>query len=266
MTMKKIKKILSMLSAVALCALLPNTNVLTVSAAEPTTYYLKYVDNNDEWRFQLESWKDDGTGRELYYMYESIKDGDAVVIDSNGYGETATLEFSKRLGNLTVVRDSKATISAPGIDLCFVLEGSSLAVTGDVKEATLYDRVNVSFHSNVGTLTLIDSYGQANGTTNVGGTVSHALRKTGTEYIYYDVYNVAQGKLVIEDGELMTDSAHYSTTPSATPNSNTQTSTSQSTSSNEYDEVPKTGESNAVVWLFGIAGICLLGKRALKRV
>lgn len=269
MKMKRLKKFVSLLSAVALCVLLPNANALTVSAAEPVTYYVKHVD--DEWKFQTGGWSNSEYNRDLYYMFEEIKDGDIVVVDNNGYEKFVTLNFSKRLSNLTIVKDSHAIVSATGIDQVHALSGSSTAITGDVNNAALFDDAGVTFHSNVNTLTLIDTKGESTGTATVAGTAGHVIRKTDTDYIYFEIFNVAQGQLNIEWGSLKTDAAHYSTTPTATqapqaPAAQPQASTpQQSTSSGEYDDVPKTGESNVIVWLLGISVLCLLGKRALNR-
>lgn len=258
MKMKGIKKFVSLLTAIALCALIPNANALTASAAEPVTYYVKYVDSEADWRFQTGLWSDEQQHRELYYMYKDIKDGDIVVVDNSGYGDYAKLEFSTKLSNLTLTQHSKAVVSAPGIDYVQAQAGSSCAITGDVTSADMYDDAGITFHSNVGTLTLIDTRGQGTGNATVAGTAAHVTRRTESGYIYFEVFNVAAGKLVIEYGGLSTDAAYYSTsapqTPAATPDN-----------SNEYDEVPKTGESNLIVWLFGVSALCLLGKRALKR-
>ena len=256
------------MAATALCVLLPGISTTTVHAAEPVTYYVKYVDDSSEWKYQTGGWSDTEYNNDIYYMLQGIKDGDIVVIDSNGSDNSIELNISKRISNLTVMQNSSAVISASGFDEVYALSGSSSAITGDVSCAHLYDDARVTFYNNVGELELIDTRAQATGNVTVAGTTGHALRRTESGYIYYEVYNVAKGKLLIDYGSLETDSAHYSTAPSANqapPATATTTSAQKPASSGDYDDVPKTGESNLILWLSGIALLCLTGRKALKR-
>lgn len=267
MKMKRFKQFVSLLAATALCVLLPGISTLTAHAAEPVTYYVMYLNDEDEWEFQTGVWDDAVQSRELYYMLQDIKDGDYVVVNSNGTDHCFTQDFTKRLGNLTITKNSHAVVSAPSIDEFYALEGSSSAITGNVTNAHTYDTAAVTFHSNVSFLELIDTKAQATGNITVAGTADHALRRTDSGYIYYEVYNVKAGKLVIDYATLETDPAYYSTTPTA---SQEATAPSASTpnkpaASGEYDDVPKTGESNLIFWLSGIALLCLAGRKALKR-
>lgn len=198
--MKKIKKLVAWLMAVAICVLVPGANVLTASAAEPVTYYVKYIDANEGWKFQTGGWSDEEYNRDLYYMTTEIKDGDVIVVDSNGSGEYATLNLNVRLSNLTVMVDSHAIIAAGGIDMVAALEGSSTAITGNVTEAYLYNTAGITFHSNVGTLNIIDTCANIAATATVAGTVDHVIVKTISEYIYYELYNVTAGKFHIDLG------------------------------------------------------------------
>lgn len=266
--MKRLKKLVSTLAAVALCALLPGVNVLTVSAAEPVTFYVKYVDADEGWCFQTGGWSETEYNRDLYYMHEEIKDGDILVIDSNESGESIELTINKKLSNLTITQGSKAVVATNGVDVVYALADSASAITGNVNEAYLYDTAGVTFHSNVNTLTMYDTRAESTGVATVAGTAGHVVRQTDSGYVYFEIYNVAKGKLLIDWGGLKTDPADYSTTPAAAqapaPQAPAAPAPQQSASSGEYDDVPKTGESNAVIWLVGIAALCLVGKRALK--
>ena len=267
MKMKRFKQFVSLLAATTLCVLLPDVSTLTAHAAEPVTYYVKYVNAEDEWEFQTGAWDDAVQSRELYYMLQNMNDGDYVVVDSGDTDHCFTQDFTKKLGNLTITKNSHAVVSAPAIDEFYALEGSSSAITGNVTNAHTFDTAAVTFHSNVGFLELIDTRAQATGNVTAAGTVDHALRRTDSGYIYFEVYNVAKGKLVIDYSNLETDPAYYSTTPTA---SQEATAPSAATSnkpaaSGEYDDVPKTGESNLILWLSGIALLCLTGRKALKR-
>lgn len=264
--MKKIQKLVALLAAVAICVLVPGANTLTASAAEPVTYYVQYVHEEGDWRYQLGSWDDDANHRELYYMYNEFKDGDIVVVNSNGATSTEPLTFSKHVANLTAVHNSVVVASAPSFGEVFALQDSRIAVTGDVSNAYIYDHAGITFHSNVNKLTLIDTEAQSTGDANAAGTVGHVVRQTDSGYIYYQAYNVAAGKLVIEWGSLKTDPAYYSTTPTAVQTPAQAPATQPSASAGEYDDVPKTGESNIILWLVGIAAVCLAGKQALKRI
>lgn len=266
--MKRLKKLVAMLVAVAICVLVPGANALTVSAAEPVTYHVQYIVDEGEWEFQIGTWNNEVSGRELYYMYNDFKDGDIVVVDTNGAAPAEVLNFSKHIANLTVIDGSQVVVSAPSYGDVFMLLDSRAAITGNVTNAYIYDNAGATFHSNVNTLTMIDTRGELTGTVSVSGTVSHLISKTSSDYIYYQYYNVAAGKLLIDWGTLKTDPSDYSTTPTAAQTS-VQAPATQNTqkapSSGEYDDVPKTGESNIILWLVGVAVLCLTGKQALKK-
>lgn len=262
--MKKLRKIVAMLAAIALCVLLPGANTLNASAAEPTTYWVKCI--SGEWRFQPGTWSDTENHRELYYLYESIKDGDIVVVDGSG-STPLQLNVSVRLSNLTFKSATPAVVSAKSIDECVVLQDSVVAVSGNVSTAYVYDNATCTFNNNVGTLNVVGVNTAFIANVTCTGTVDHLVGQADGN-TYYEAYNVAAGKLVIQSGSLKTDSTHYSTTPSGTPAVQApaaENATQNAASSNEYDDVPKTGESNLIFWLFGIAALCFTGKYMLKQ-
>ena len=113
--MKKLNKFISLFAAAALLVLLPGTNKLTAAAEEPTTYYIRSID--DEWRFQAGSaWNDTVAHRELYYMNEQIKDGDVVIVDGSVANDPITVNV--RLSNLTVKSSDALVFTAKGYDQC----------------------------------------------------------------------------------------------------------------------------------------------------
>lgn len=272
--MKKLKKIVSMLVAVAICVLLPTANTLTVSAEEPVTYYVKYIDNDSEWRFQKTSqWDRQVQHRELYYMYQDIKDGDIIIVD--GVDISSPIEVSVRLSNLTFLHGASAIVKAQSIDNCFVLRDTVVSINGDVTNASVYDNARCTFNNNVGTLQILNDAivdeALLHGTVSVGGTVNHLIGKDNTQ-VHYELYNFAAGKLVIESGSLKTDDDFYSSTASATDTTTAEQTTTQTTqtapsdeSNDEYDDVPETGDNNLVFWLLGISAICFAGRYALKK-
>ncbi len=264
--MKRMKKIAAMLAALAMCVLLPGANTLTASAAA-NTYCVKYV--TDQWRYQEGStWNDAAGHRELYYLYEGIKDGDTVVIDGAG-NTTLNLALSVRLSNLTLNATNNVVVSANGIDNCYILGNTSVtAVTSDITNAYVYDNASVTLNKNVNTLTI---QGTSDIVANVtcAGTVAHLIGKDNLQ-TYYDVYNVAEGKLLIENGSIRMEDKYFTRTApvGTTQTTSTATTTTQQTttaSSSEYDDVPKTGESNLIFWLIGIAAACFAGKYMLKK-
>uniref|UniRef100_UPI0040562EB2 hypothetical protein n=1 Tax=Acetatifactor sp. TaxID=1872090 RepID=UPI0040562EB2 len=266
--MKTLKKITALLLAAAICALLPNATVLTASAEEPVTYYVKHVDGQG-WRFQIGSWADNGYHRELYYMYQDIKDGDLLVVDGSNIDNP--IEVSVRLSNLTYAQNTSAVVYAKSIDNCYVLRDNFSAVNGDVTNAYIYDTTACTFNNNVGTLNIlndpgrIDSLLHANVT--VGGTVNHLIGNDGNT-VHYDLYNFAAGKLVITQGDVKTDPAYFSTTASSTaaPSVPAQTVPADTASDDEYDDVPQTGDSSLWICLLGISAICFAGSYQLKKV
>lgn len=268
--MKKLKKMLSMLMVAAICVLLPNSNLLTASAAEPVTYCVKYLANDGQWRYmEGSSWTEGGYHRELYYLYEAIKDGDSIVIDGANPG--FVLEVPVRLKNVTLLHGAAAVVTASSIDECYILRDSVGAINGNVTTAYVYDNGTCTFNNNVGTLTILNDSFLVNdtllhGTVTVNGTVDHLIGKDNIQ-LHYEHYNFAAGKLVITNGDVKTDAAYYSNTPSGT--SSTQTTTTQSTpsstdSGDEYDDVPKTGDSSLIFWLLGISALCFAGSSLLK--
>lgn len=266
--MKQIKKMVSMLVAIALLCLVPlSSNTLSVRAAEPVTYCVKYVAANDEWRFQVGSaWNDSTSHRELYYLKQDIKDGDLLVVE--GSGGSLNLEVNVRLSNLTF-NHGNGVVTAKGIDACYVLKDSTCAVNGDVTNAYVYDNAVCTFNNNVGYLEVTGSYGVSETISSLG-TVGHVKGILDTR-VFYDVYNVAAGKLSIENGNLKTDAQYYSTTPAA-DTSSASTDTPATTpapaapsNTGEYDDVPKTGETNIIFWLLGIAAVCIAGSYSLKK-
>ncbi|MGN1147772.1 MAG: LPXTG cell wall anchor domain-containing protein [Lachnospiraceae bacterium] len=267
--MKQIKKVLSLLAAAVLLCLVPlDSNTLYVKAEEPVTYYVKYIADINEWRFLPgSSWDENGYHRELYYMLLDIKDGDLLVVE--GTDSMLTLDLNVRLGNLTI-NHANALITAKGIDDCYVLRDSFCAVNGDVTNAYVYDNAVCTFNNNVNYLEVTGSYGVSEAVT-VGGTVGH-VKGVLDDRVFYDVYNVAAGKLSIENGDLETDAQYYSTTPTENTSVNTSTDTAAAATTpaapadtSEYDDVPKTGESNIILWLLGIAAMCIAGSFFLRK-
>lgn len=275
--MNKFKKLISLLAAAAMLAVVPGTNVMEVEAA-PNTYYLKYDIEDHIWRMQINQWDEEYAGRELYYLNEGderVKDGDVVVIldnEANDAGST-NIQINARVSNLTINRANAIVTINGGIDECHVLGDSYAAITGDITNAYVYDNATCTFHSNITNLRLIGTanYNTPRTTVTVGGTVAYASTAN-SGGILKEYYNFKAGTFHYDYASaLLTDPSNYSTSGSgpATDSSATTTTTtttqSSSTSSSEYDDVPKTGENNMVVWLFIAAAACAAGSVALRK-
>lgn len=274
--MKKFTKFVSLLAAAAILAVAPGANVMEVEAAS-NTYYLKYDIDDNMWRMQINEWKDDYEGRELYYLNEGsekVQDGDTVVILDNEEKDAGStnIQINARVGNLTINRANAIVTVNGGIDECHVLGDSYTAITGNVTNAYVYDNATCTFHSNVTNLrlTATENYNAPETTVTVGGTVAYASTSN-TGGILKEYYNFKAGTFHYDDDSgLMTDPSNYSTSGSgpatSAPAPSTTTAPQGSTSSSgEYDDVPKTGENNMVVWLFAAAAVCAVGSIVLKK-
>ena len=278
--MKKLKKIVTLLTLAAVCLTAPAFGKITVKAAEPNTYVLNYSPSKGEWRFKpASSWSEEVQDRELYYMMQEIKDGDYIVIDNDVENNALALKVSVRLGNLTF----KNTVGVPvvyanGYDSVYFLSGTSGAVNGEVSHAYVYGSARANFNNNVDILEMIgtsnDKSNNLHAYINCTGTVNHLIaRDNRDQSTFYDAYNFAAGRLVIEDGSLKTEEQYYSKTASAeTPApaaagqpAQAAAAPSQAAVSSDYDNVPKTGERPVMFWLLGAAVVCLAGGYTLRR-
>lgn len=211
--MKRLKKIVSLFAAAALLVLAPGVKQAQVSAAEPVTYSLKYVEESGEWRFQEGPWDDYRGHRELYYMKQALKDGDLVVIEGGSHG--LTLDLPVNLGNLTFKQAYSASVTVKGADNVYVLRDSTASITGNVVNAHVYDNAIANFNNNVTNL-YITKERDALQTVAVVGTVSYV--KTGdAEKVYSELYNFQANSFRQEKGVLKTDASQFSILPTVVP-------------------------------------------------
>ena len=276
--MKMFKKLVSLLAAAAIVVTPLSTISLKAEAATPTTYYIMYDVDLHDWRMQINEWKNDYTGREVYYLNEGsekVKDGDIVVVLANEENETASqiIDINAHLSNLTVNRATVMLNVKGGIDECYVLGDSYAAITGNITNAYVYDNASTTLHSNITNLRLIATQeNEVEATVTVGGTVKYASTSNAGG-ILKEYYNFKAGTFSYDFASgLMTDPENYSTTgngPAAAPapstSNNTNKNNSKPANNNGYDNVPKTGESNAILWVFAAAFACLGSSVLLKR-
>ena len=273
--MKKLKKIIALFTAALFCILPLLSQPLTAQASTPTAYYLKTI--GSEWRFiNGTSWDDTAVNRELYYMYQTIKDGDIIIVDGTNKLE---LNLDVTLSNLTIFHTPIAVVTAKGYDEVYVCNGSSAAINGDVKTATVFNGGAVNFNNNIQTLRVEESssvniLGNVNDLTVYApydptayivcnGVAGHV--KAYDDYrAYQEGYNFEKDSLRIENGSLMTVDSKYSKTAPAT--STTPAASTSKPAAGELDDVPKTSDFSVnPVWFLGLAVVCMLGYRRLER-
>ena len=269
------KKLLSIFAVACFALLLCGQNIITADAADPTTYIVQYDDNKDEWYYQVGSTWDDTDPppkREIYYMAQQMKDGDYVVVDSTDGKGTLVLDFV--LGNLTILPHSEALITCKGVQEYYQLHDTAVSLTANVEKAFVYDNAIANFNNNVNTLELIYTESPEM-LVGVVGTCSelwvHNSNATETKYA---LWNFTES-LLFQEGIVKNPFGTYSinppsspaapvvpSTPSSTPST---TPSAPSSSADEYDDVPKTGESTAFLWLFGLAALCFAGSYSFKK-
>lgn len=279
--MKSFKKLISLATMAALLAVVPGFSALRAEAATPTTYYLRFDEDKAQWRMQVGQWDDEYEGREAYYLNngsEAVKDGDIIVVlasdeEISGHED---ITVNAHLSNLTVNRTG-IVIKTNGIDECYVLGGSYASISGNITNAYVYDDARCTFNNNVGNLRLISSQkNTVDVSVSVVGTVGYASTSNPAGII--DEYsNFAANTFYFDTvSGLMTDEQYYTkkgspvsgpaatttTTATTTAPANTAASTGNS---NDYDDVPKTGDSSLAIWLLGLSALSFAGCLALRK-
>lgn len=219
--MKKIKTILSLVLAAAVLAFIPGVSSLKAAAApavpavpvpQPVTYVIKYFDDYKDWRYQVSengAWDDKAVHRELYYMYQTIKEGDALVVEGDGAGKEIKIPVS--LSNITYNHGKGAILFVPSVQYVFVLQDSVGIVNGNVAAAYVYDNAVAQFNNDVYYLHLVEANDDTQ-TVGVAGTVNY-VEFGDLERITFRVYSFDPCTFVLKDGVLKTDGTHYSLTP-----------------------------------------------------
>lgn len=260
--MKKIKKMLLVLAAFALCVIPVLSTPIEAKAETGTgyTYYAKYVPVTGHWKFQVGSWTTDGYLHDMYLLNEYMKDGDHLVIDGT---EKLELELNVRLGSLTIVQCPIAVIYTKGVDNFYSLGSSTAAINGDVTNAYIYDYSTINLNNNVSYLEIIrEGADGLEATVRVLGTVGHAKAYDKSQ-TYFEWYDFVENSFYSVKNSLYTDPSQRSATPSTTT---TVTTPATTTPAGEYDAVPKTGDSRFnPLWLVGIATVCFAGSYVVKR-
>ncbi len=263
--MRKTKRLLSLLAAFAILLSPVFSPAMTASAEGGTTFYIQYVPALDEWRCAQDSWTEGTQGREFYYLERDIKDGDTIVVTTNATKQCIINIPEVQVGNFTVLGASTVVLHAKGVDEAYILQGGVAAVNGDVKKAFVYDRSTVNFNNNVDYLevnsTIAENKVHAN--INVVGTVNHMISYDYNKVVRFDCYSFKPGVFTMFQGNLNVLPENYSlTAPAVTPVAPSK----PAAGSDDYDEVPKTGEMPLpYVPVMCVLALCVAGKFALKK-
>lgn len=255
--MKTMKKVFAVMLSLCLMFTAFCFTKVEVEAADPVTYTLRAV--NGEWRYQPNyPWDESAGHRELYYMHQSIKDGDKLVVDDASTSLDLTLY--QRLSNITIARSADSVIHTPGVDNVYMLSGTVAAINGDVTNAYVYDNVKVNFNNSVDYLELNDKTFPFTSSIRVLGALNH-YKSQENGNVWHDWYNFTYGTFYMEAGSIRTSTSDYSTTaPTPAPATPAPApATKPSTSAgDELDDVPKTGDYATYYWMFGLAAACLV--------
>lgn len=267
MMMKTIKQLMAALSAVAMLLLLPTGSMMTVQAEEPVTYSVKYL--NNKWYFEANTSMFDEKGyyRDIYYLPESIKDGDIVVIHNDSDDASALQLGNIHLSNLTYAATKFTMVYVGSVDTCYVNAGSSGTINCDVTNAHVYDTSVFNFNKNVGELN-IHAGDSVKSSVGCVGTVGHLKVVNSQGSTIFDYYDFEAGVLHFNNGVFQPTRVAYKTpeehfAAGAAVPENTEIPAAES-NDDEYDDVPKTGQNNLYLWFLGAAIICFAGSRALK--
>lgn len=265
--MKKIKKLITVLAAAAAMILLPGAFTITASAEEPNTFILNYS-TEDGWYMILdeEKYLENPPHKVMDAFFLGVKDGDIVVV-YNSVEDAPLLDLRDlHLSNLTVSANVFTMISVGSVDECIFLQSTKCSLTGQVNYAFIFDPCLVNFNSNVQTIDIQVPETNCESTVGCSGTVG-SMRVLFGNNSSYTMYNFKPDTLYFEEGSLKTAQGNFTMTPPAATPAPAPTSAPQAPggSSGEYDKVPKTGESNAFVWLLAAALLCTAVSLEAKR-
>lgn len=277
--MKKIRALVTTLAVAALLVLLPKSSAITADAAAPKNYVVRYISSENEWRYQEGStFNEENSHREIYYLRQSLKDGDLVAVESKVSGADALDLGTAKLSNLTVLGSEFAVIYSGEISECYILAESACSINANVITAHVYDVATANFNGNVTELIATAEGLDFNSNIGCSGTVTHFhAYSINQPKSFYNLYNFDKNTLNVQDGNLKTLYYNYDetapanyTAPQSASNTAANTASNKSTtpasgSADEYDDVPKTGETNLVFWFLAISAVCGIGSLILKK-
>lgn len=276
------KTLLSIFSVTLFACIMLFQHLVPIEAADPTTYCIRYDNEKEEWYYQVGSAWDDTVPppkREVYYMFQILKDGDYIVVDSPS--DCGKITIDANLGNLTILPNSSAVITCKSIQEYYQLHDSTVSINGNVEKAFVYDHAVANFNNDVNYLELVfASEPEPTMVAHVTGTCAELfVHASDDNKVSYHLWNF-KDELNFYNGILQTEYGKYdinppsskpaAVTPSTTPAAPSNTTTTPapaapSVSDDEYDDVPKTGESVAYVWMFALAALCITGSYTIRK-
>ncbi len=258
------KKLFSLFAAALFAVMSLNLSTLTVSAEEPVTYYVKYNPEIEDWWYQISStWDNNLNGMNMYFMHEALKDGDHVIVE--GTSGEQELHLDANLGSLTIISNAKCSVFADGIQDCYILSGAASNIHGNVTNGYLYDFSVCNFYNDCTNLDISYTDLPTIAVNVVGKCNNFKVHSEDNSTIKYQLYNFTKA-LSFNDCQLENNANEYSTTPTPSSTAPVVTTTPAAPStSDEYDDVPKTGESGTYLLAFGIAAICFAGSFVLRK-
>lgn len=178
----------------------------------PVTYYVKFVGGNiNGWRFQSgnSTWDDKGSHRELYYLKQSIKDGDVLIV--NGSDHNLELNLSVSLNNITFIGSGVSVITVNSAENVYALKNCTGVVNGNVTNAYVYDNAVANFNNSVTNLYIMEAESNDQ-TIAVVGTVDY-LENNINGRTTRQLYSFRKGTFHMEKGTLKTDEYNYRSYP-----------------------------------------------------
>lgn len=258
------KKLFSLFAVVMLAVMSLNLNTLTVSAEEPVTYNVKYNAEKNEWWYQLGSyWDSNYNGMDMYFMMQDLKDGDHVIVE--GTAGEQELHLNVNLGSLTIISNASCSVYANGVQNCYILSGAFANIHSNVTNAYMYDFSVANFYNDCTNLDISYTDLSTIAVAVIGKCSNFKVHTDDNSTTKYQLYNF-KAPLIFENSAVQNDASEYDTTPTASSSTPTTTTTPAAPSaSDEYDDVPKTGESSLYLVAFGFAALCFAGSYALKK-
>lgn len=181
------------------------------TARKPVTHIVKYIPSSKEWRYLsgTNTWQDDTTGRELYYLQQSIMDGDVIVVDGSEAGSTLNLTVPVSLSNVTFKGSNGGIITATSIQDVYVLGNCTGIINGNVSNAYVYDNGIANFNNNVSNLYIVRSSSNKQ-SVSVLGTVN-IMQNLDGQRVTRQLFSFRRGTFYMEKGSLKTLESNYST-------------------------------------------------------
>lgn len=275
---KKIKALVAVLTAVALLTMVPNFGTMRVKAAEPTTYSVVYMGGSvNEWRYLANPTFDPelmhlGVG----YLRTILKDGDNVIVYAGDNLIDQHLDLgTAKLGSLTVANGASVVVKTGGVQNCYINANTNTAINGNITTASVFGNTNVNFNNNVFDL-IYYMADPDNSNIYCAGTVTrfYAVSAADQSYraLYYDVQkgkaSVVNGSFNVPDWAYSTSADNYNKgagNSGSTGNTGNTGNKGNKGNNGEYDDVPKTGQSNTVYWLLAASAACFTGSVILRK-